>query len=153
MQTCFVRAGAAAWADIMSADSLQKLQAPERWKDNIYTRSLENGVLVLEAEGLIVGFAVIRPSGDEDAQRATGEIDALYVEPRFWGRGGGRALMEACLAQMREARLERATLWTEERNARPRRFYELQGWRLDGARREREVQGSAIAEVRYMLDW
>ena len=153
MRFCFRDSAKAAWADFLPEEVLKKLEAPDRWKDNIYTRSLENGVLVLEAEAMLVGFAVIRPSEDEDAERFTGEIDAFYVEPKFWGRGGGRSLMEACVQQMKDARYLRATLWTEERNTRACKFYELQGWRADGTKRTRSVHGTDITEIRYLLDW
>jgi GNAT superfamily N-acetyltransferase len=80
----------------------------------------------------------------------TAEIDAFYTHPRFWGRGAGLALMERAVELCDAARFTVLTLWTEERNARPRRFYELYGFRLDGAVREREVHGTFIREVRYL---
>jgi hypothetical protein len=40
-------------------------------------------------------------------------------------------------------------LWVMESNARTRRWYERQGWSFDGRRRDAEVWGVTITEVRY----
>ena len=38
-----------------------------------------------------------------------------------------------------------------EDNPRARRFYEREGWTLDGARKEDELLGATVAEVRYRI--
>ena len=38
-----------------------------------------------------------------------------------------------------------------EDNPRARRFYEREGWTLDGARKEDEFLGLTVAEVRYRI--
>jgi GNAT superfamily N-acetyltransferase len=53
---------------------------------------IANGfVFVAEHDGAIVGFAAVVPRDDGGA-----ELDALFVEPRDWKRGVGRALVEHC---------------------------------------------------------
>ena len=49
------------------------------------------GVFVAEASGLIKGFAAVLPRSDGDS-----ELDALFVEPKTWRQGIGRALVEHC---------------------------------------------------------
>jgi len=56
------------------------------------------GVFVAEAAATIVGFAAILPRDDGDA-----ELDALFVEPDFWQRGIGRALVEHCCNEAKAA--------------------------------------------------
>ena|SRR5438105_10976386 len=52
------------------------------------------GVFVAEVAGSVTGFAAILPRGDGNS-----ELDALFVEPRVWRQGIGRALVEhACSA-------------------------------------------------------
>jgi len=64
-----------------------------------------------------------------------GWIDQLYVLPRAQRRGIGTALLD--IARSKLARLE---LWTFQRNAQARRFYEARGFVLveetDGSRNE-----------------
>ncbi|MDH4063913.1 MAG: GNAT family N-acetyltransferase [Acidobacteriota bacterium] len=53
-------------------------------------------VVGAESRGTIVGFGAIlaRPDGDTD-------LDGLFVEPAYWGRGIGRTLVEACVGMAR----------------------------------------------------
>jgi GNAT superfamily N-acetyltransferase len=46
-------------------------------------------VFLFEEEGAVLGFAVVLPREDGDA-----ELDGLFVEPDVWGRGIGRMLMD-----------------------------------------------------------
>src|SRR4051794_33043046 len=77
------------------------------------------------------------------------EIDLLYTHPRTWGNGIGRLLLAAGEEALRAAGCREATLWTEERNERPRRVYEAAGWRTDGGVRERVWNGARLRELRY----
>lgn len=47
-------------------------------------------VFVAEGDGAILGFSVILPRDDGDA-----ELDGLFVEPSAWRQGIGRKLVEA----------------------------------------------------------
>lgn len=62
-------------------------------------------------------------------------IEQLYVLPEAQGRGLGGELMDVA-----KQASERLQLWTFQRNARARRFYEVRGFVLveqtDGARNE-----------------
>jgi GNAT superfamily N-acetyltransferase len=100
----------------------------------------------------VVGFAIVRPGGDEDTDEATvGELDGFYTHPSVWGQGVGRSLLGEALAFARQAGFREATLWTAEANHRPRRIYERAGWQLDGARRDRTHLGVPFVELRYRL--
>lgn len=48
-------------------------------------------VFVAEQQGGIKGFSVVLPREDGDM-----ELDGLFVEPAWWRRGIGRALVEHC---------------------------------------------------------
>jgi len=81
---------------------------------------------VVRKSGIIVGFLTL--VGDE--------VDQLYVLPGHYRYGIGRQLLE--LAKKRSP--ERLYLYTFQRNARARVFYEAQGFRIvdtsDGSRNE-----------------
>jgi GNAT superfamily N-acetyltransferase len=49
----------------------------------------DGNVYVCEADGEIVGFAVVLPRADGQA-----ELDGLFVRPDLWGEGYGRLLLE-----------------------------------------------------------
>src|SRR5215472_15779831 len=71
-------------------------------------------VLVAEVNEQVVGFIALE--GDH--------VDHLYIAPLFQGRGIGDKL----LAMAKGLRPSGLTLWTFQRNARARRFYEARGF-------------------------
>jgi GNAT superfamily N-acetyltransferase len=76
------------------------------------------------------------------------ELTSLNVEPEAWGSGAAQALMAAALNCMRQKGYANAVLWTMEKNARAIRFYEKEGWALDGVQREDEAEGQPFTAVR-----
>ena len=144
-------AGVAAWDHILPSPVLETLPFPDRWAAAVDARDARVRVLVVDADGDVVGFAVTRPSGDADVDDGTGELDGFYVDPRSWGLGAGRALLAAAVATLRAAGFRDATLWTAAENHRPRRIYETAGWRTDGTDRRRAFGGVEFVEVRYRI--
>ncbi len=144
-------AGVAAWPHILPGEVLETLAFPDRWAAAIDAPDPRVRVLVAEFTGRVVGFAVTRPSGDPDADAATGELDGFYVDPGTWGMGAGRALLAAATQVLLNAGFGRATLWTAAENHRPRRIYETAGWRTDGKDRRRAFGGVEFVELRYAV--
>ncbi|HXY16636.1 MAG TPA: GNAT family N-acetyltransferase [Gaiellaceae bacterium] len=144
-----VRAWQAAYEHVFGAERLAELDVGRRrtgWERIL--AAPDEQVLVAEHEGEVVAFASVGPSrGAADE----GELYAVYALPSAWGSGAGPKLMRESLAALRELGYRAATLWVLEDNPRARRFYEREGWCLDGARREGEHLGVATAEVRYRI--
>ncbi len=76
---------------------------------------------------------------DEDDRGFTvvgdGWLQRLYVLEHAWGNGVAEALHSAALEALREQGAASASLWCLAENPRARRFYEKQGWRLNGDER------------------
>jgi GNAT superfamily N-acetyltransferase len=144
-------AGITAWPHILPPEVVEQLPFPERWTSAVTAPPARTAALVGELAGDVIGFAILRPSADDDATGETGELDGLYVAPGAWGRGVGRALLSAALGQLRSDGFSHATLWTAVDNHRPRRIYETGGWRLDGTVRHRQLGGAEFDEVRYRI--
>jgi GNAT superfamily N-acetyltransferase len=80
---------------------------------------IANGqVIVAELDGEVAGFAAV----------VGGELDGLFVEPDLWGRGVGRALVDAATHEARKRGLALKVI----ANPRARRFYEHCGFSLEG---------------------
>ena len=130
-------------------DGLDAAQRGEYWEQYL---SEDAGpgetVLVAEEDGVVVGFAGVGALRDEDAN-GKGEVRAIYLLAEHWGRGLGRALMDAALNSLRQAGYRQATLWVLDTNARARQFYEAGGWAPDGVTKQDDARGFPITEVRY----
>jgi ribosomal protein S18 acetylase RimI-like enzyme len=137
-----------AYEHVFGAERLAGVSLPARLAQ--WERILAAGqsdVFVATDEGA-VGFVSTGDSRDADAEA---ELYAIYVLPEAWGSGAGAALMRAVLAAMRARASGDAVLWVLEDNPRARRFYEREGWALDGERKEDEYLGIRVAEVRYRI--
>lgn len=85
---------------------------------------IANGqVIVAEYRGQIAGFAAV----------VGGELDALFVEPDLWGRGIGRALVNAATQEARRKGLALSVI----ANPSARRFYESCGFTIEGEEQTR----------------
>lgn len=104
-------------------------------------------IVAVEA-GAICGFATTARSRDLDA-RGAGELCALYVEPTKWGQGIGRSLVTAAREDLDRLGVDIAVLWVLVGNERAASFYRKDGWVPDGSRRNAEVWGITLEEVRY----
>ncbi|MER7840066.1 GNAT family N-acetyltransferase [Streptomyces sp. NPDC096040] len=115
-------------------------------------RDGEDGVtdLVAVRGGEIVGWAAHGPYRDGEVHTGDAELYAIYLDPAHVGTGAGRRLLETVLQQC--ARHARVYLWVLKGNTRARRFYELAGFRADGAEEPYEVDGVPVPEVRYVKD-
>jgi mycothiol synthase len=86
---------------------------------------------IAEAEGGIVGFALVRRWAEQDR----GFVNLLAVDPAHAGRGVGRALLYTAFAACRAAGLRGATLGVGGHNERALGLYERAGmrreWRID----------------------
>ncbi|MFI9596947.1 GNAT family N-acetyltransferase [Nonomuraea sp. NPDC052265] len=135
-------------AHLDGLDAAARRPAWERWLAG--TAWPREGTLVAEAGGRVVGFASVLPSRDDDEDGASvAEVATIYLTPESWGRGIGRALMDAALAALTGAGYQEAVLWVLDSNVRARRFYEAAGWHDDGVAKDDGSRGFTITEVRY----
>jgi N-acetylglutamate synthase-like GNAT family acetyltransferase len=87
------------------------------------------GVFIAEEEGSVMGFAAILSRDDGDS-----ELDALFVEPRTWRRGVGRALVERCCLA---SKVSGATAINVVGNPHAEGFYEACGFKQIGKKKMR----------------
>ncbi|HUP74183.1 MAG TPA: GNAT family N-acetyltransferase [Acidimicrobiales bacterium] len=129
--TVYLEAWRAGYEGILDPAELE-VQAQKRasydWHGAI-TRP-ERVVFVAEHEFVIVGVAECEPDAPTD-RRA--RLQILYLVPGAWGTGAAAALVDASLAEAHRA--GRRAVWLElvQAQARARRFYEREGWRLDAS--------------------
>ena len=104
--------------------------------------------MVASDDGRLCGFATTMPARDSDVPEH-GELCALYVDPEWWGRGVGAALIAAARVRLVEQGFRSAVLWLLAGNTRADRFYRIDGWAPDGLRRTDTVWGVMVNEARW----
>ena len=126
-------AGVAAWTGFLGEERIRAANA---------SRTHPADLVADDANG-VCGFVAW------DA--GTGEVTRLYVHPRAWRLGVGRALLTAAEDALCAAGLAQAWLNTEERGPACA-FYERCGWRREGPPRERDWHGARLVEPRFVRD-
>ena len=92
----------AAYRGLMPDEVLDGLSVERRaevWRSVAAGRAGE-AVLVLEGNDGIEGFAHVCAGRDVDIDAGTGEVSSIYLLPASWGKGRGRALMDAAVQRL-----------------------------------------------------
>src|SRR5580698_9535630 len=131
-----VRSWQAAYRTLLSDEYLDQLRPEDRAEkyDFASLDPLKPQTIVAVEAGLIRGFATTAPSRDPDLA-GHGELCALYVDPDYWGRGMGMALVSAARDRLVRMGFTNALLWALIGNVRADRFYQNDQWRPDGLQR------------------
>jgi N-acetylglutamate synthase-like GNAT family acetyltransferase len=93
-----------------------------RWSETL----ADGNWWVAEVDGLIAGFVGVGPSRDP-IDPELGELDTIAVDPPYWRRGVGTALMQKALEEL-AAQYDEAILWTLANYPQGQTFYAKTGW-------------------------
>lgn len=116
-----------------------------RWRAAIKANGREQ-VIVAEADSTVVGMSSFGPARDRDMD-FDGEVYTLYVDPRHFGEGIGRALLIGAFAALRAHGFGSCVIWAHASNP-ARFFYEKMGGRLIGERTTR-MMGDPVPESAF----
>jgi ribosomal protein S18 acetylase RimI-like enzyme len=152
-----VRSWQAVYRGILADELLDDLKVTEReesWRALLSDSGERWLALVAEDSGGPIGFcSVATPSRDEEADEATAEIGALYVDPDHWREGAGRAMLLATLSELREKGYRDVVLWVLPENQPALAFYERFGFALEeGVEKREERSGRTVIRLRVALD-
>jgi GNAT superfamily N-acetyltransferase len=78
-------------------------------------------------------------------------LGGLFVAPSWWGSGLAARLLADAVAEMRAQGFAQGRLFTPELQARARRFYEREGWRVQPGRLPEPGLGLDLVEYRRRL--
>jgi GNAT superfamily N-acetyltransferase len=150
-----VRAWQSAYRGQLTDDYLDGLKVEdrlERHRQSLEEPMAEWRTWVAEDDRGLAGFAVTGPSQDADADLKTAEVYAIYLAPDRVGSGVGRELFAHAVDDLRDRGFRTATLWVLETNEQTRRFYEIAGWKPDGATTRERVDCEMRPTVRYRVE-
>ncbi|MBI3789676.1 MAG: GNAT family N-acetyltransferase [Gemmatimonadetes bacterium] len=92
-------------------------------------------MLLAEVDGELASYALVHVDSPAPVTGVTGrvgELERIYVDSRWHGRGLADAMMDAILEHTAQAGVEALWLAVWEKNARAIRFYERRGFREAG---------------------
>ena len=106
-------------------------------------------VLAAVTEARVVGFAVVGPNADPDADPGEdGLVAEFAVDPQAQRQGHGSRLLHACVDTLRADGFRRATWWVRATDDALRGFLDEAGWGPDGS--HQEVGTDAGARVKLI---
>ncbi|MCW2921997.1 MAG: GCN5-related N-acetyltransferase [Thermoleophilia bacterium] len=105
-----------------------------------------------DESGEVSGFAQTGVLQDGSDDPATGELYAIYLDPKAIGTGIGRELLGAATERLRAAGFAHAQLDVLPGNARAIRVYEAAGWRASGAPWDVQHGEHVLPHQRYTRD-
>lgn len=146
-----VRAWQVAYRDLLPADYLASLKPADRAARYTFGETDPHKpmtTVAVDEAGTVRGFVTTCAARDQDLP-GYGEVAAIHVDPNWWGRGAGQALLASARAFLLDSGFRRALLWVLVGNLRADRFYEQDGWSLDGTRRTDTVWGVQVNDQRY----
>lgn len=117
-----------------------------RWAANLDRPGWQT--LVLVEDGKIVGTTSFCKSRFAQFPQ-WGEIISIYFLPEYMGRGLGKALLKAALAELKKMGYTEVFLWVLEENRRARGFYEAMGFIFANDFLEDHIGGKDLREIRY----
>ncbi|MBB5955973.1 ribosomal protein S18 acetylase RimI-like enzyme [Saccharothrix tamanrassetensis] len=123
-----------AWARVL------KLPAPS----GVFVAVEESGRI-----GAYCAVDAVREEKDAHPDLQTGEMVAIYADPRYRGTGAGHKVHEAGVKHLVAQGFRYAVLWVFQDNTKSREFYEAHGWRHDGLVHRYELGDQELPEVRY----
>lgn len=142
-----------AYVGILPGDYLANLSVERReasWRQVVAEGRSE--LLVAEDGASVVGFVSFGPCRDADAPAGRGEIWAIYVLPRAWSTGVGRALWSAARERLSAAGFRSVSLWVIAGNERAIRFYSAAGFNIEpGSEKAFELGGTTVHEIRMAV--
>lgn len=141
-----------AYVGILPGDFLSQLSRGKcfaRWLRRLMNpKPGSERIWVVELGGELVGYAQSERCRDRGASPATAELTTLYLAPKAWGLGVGRALLDMVILDAEHRGAREIMLWVLEANTRARRFYKKAGFTPD-ARKVEHGYGAKLPQIRY----
>jgi len=136
------------------ADRVATLEVDEKAEDDVKTWLLDErptryAVLVAESNGMIAGWAALRPYSHRCAYAGVADL-SIYVERGARGKGVGEQLLAALEESARSGEFHKIVLFTFPFNEAGQRLYRKRGFREVGTFREQGTLDGRLIDVLIM---
>jgi ribosomal protein S18 acetylase RimI-like enzyme len=133
---------------------LDKLSIQEKtasWQKNLKNPLPDMYAFVIEQAGQVVGWCTAGKSLDKDLSNL-GQIFGIYIDSDHLGEGLGTKLLNYGLSFLKEKGYKKALLWVLTSNDNSRRFYEKNGWEIEGKTKIEHHDGLELPVTRYITE-
>ncbi|XEC96407.1 N-acetyltransferase family protein [Paenibacillus tarimensis] len=139
-----------AYQGIMPDEYLNQVtpNVSERYFYNALVKETEHIAIVLN-DNKAVGYMMLKACSDNDLEKTSGEISAIYLLENYRGIGLGKQLLNWGIEKLKDFGFNIIVLWVLKENIYAIRFYEQQGFVLDGTERI-IIRGRELIQVRYL---
>ncbi|MDQ8735873.1 GNAT family N-acetyltransferase [Paenibacillus sp. LHD-38] len=122
----------------------------ERYFYNSLIQGTEHIAITL-VNNKAVGCLMLKACSDNDLQKFSGEISAIYLLQNFRAIGLGSQLLNWGLERLKDLGYSTAVLWVLKENKNAIMFYEKQGFMRDGTERI-ILRGRELSQIRYQKE-
>lgn len=109
-------------------DALTITDRTKRWKEILTTTEEKWKGFVAEKNNKVIGWTTFGRAREENVDKDTGELWAIYVHPNHLKKGAGSLLMEKVLSELKNMGYNKAYLWVLTTNQNAIDWYEKKGW-------------------------
>lgn len=134
-----------AYRNIIPQSYLDSIPAG-RWASNVDKAGM-NTLVMIEKDAFIGTASYCQSRWSDFA--CLGEIVSIYFLPEYIGKGYGKQLLQAAIAELVRLRYRDIFLWVLEENHRARKFYEKAGFAFSGQYLNNHIAGKALRELQY----
>ncbi len=134
-----------AYKDIIPKSYLESIPSGQ-WAAHLDQDGMNT--LVMAEHGKLIGTSSYCASRFPDFP-GFGEIVSIYFLPEYMGRGYGKMLLNAVIAELADLGYHDIFLWVLEENIRARRFYEKEGFVFGNQFLDDNIGGKSVREIQY----
>ena len=127
--------------------ALTKDEFLQAWRQTIRKSTRLN--FVSTSDDRPVAFVSFGPSLDS---QTNAEIYGIYVDPKHWGQGHGKQLIQKAIEELSKNNFSTVLLWVMTKNNSARQFYENFGFKNSSVTRTSERKNETFDECKYTLD-
>lgn len=139
-----------AYKNTIPSEVLDKITADKRaiYFKKALSEGLEEDAIIYRNDNDL-GFICFGKCRDNDLDSTFGEIWGIYLLPEFWRQGVGSKLINFAVNELKNKGYRKISLWVLENNKNAIKFYEKQGFKYAGTKKE-IVIGIPLNECRYV---
>jgi N-acetylglutamate synthase-like GNAT family acetyltransferase len=111
----------------------------------------KNEIYVFEEDSIIKGFVIIGDCRDDDIDKKTKELQAIYIDPIFQRQNIGTKLLNYCVENSKKKEKKEIIVWVFSKNKNAQEFYKNIGFNQDNKEKALDPFDETIIRLRKKI--